>query len=211
MNGITAVWIPAGIKRVLKNAYWRIYGAFLTNPPVPVSPCSFLFICKGNICRSPFAEVAARKHLPDADKWVVRSAGLLVDRPHGSPPEAVSAAKTFEIDLAGHRSKRVDEDLVAAADMVFAMEAWHFRRLHETFPKHREKIFLLAPFEDPAPVQRDRYGVLNIQDPYGRTRKDFIGCFERIDACLRGLFSRIQTQEDHRLRLQTTLVEEIVR
>ena len=193
MSGIEIVkgWIPAGVKRILKNAYWRIYGAFLTNPPVPASPRSFLFICMGNICRSPFAEVAARRHFSDAHGMTFRSAGIVVNHPRESPPGTLAAAKTFGIDLSGHRSQKVDEDLVAAADMVFGMEAWHFRSLRKKFPRHREKIFLLAPFENSAPVGNNLYNVFNIQDPYGRELKDFINCFKRIDACLQGLFSRM--------------------
>ena len=194
MSGIeiAKTWIPAGVKRILKNACWRAYGAFFANPPVPASPRSFLFICMGNICRSPFAEAAARLYFPDAHEMTFRSAGIVVNHPRESTPEAMAAAKTFGIDLAKHRSQKVDEDLVAAADMVFGMEAWHFRSLRKSFPRHREKIFLLAPFEGSAPVKRDIYDAFNIRDPYGRELADYISCFGRIDACLRGLFTLIR-------------------
>jgi len=189
-------WIPAEAKRILKNIYWRIYGAFFNNPPVPVSPRSFLFICMGNICRSPFAEAAARRYFPDTHGMTFRSAGIIVNHPRESPPETLDAAKTFGIDLSGHRSKKVDDDLVIASDMVFAMETWHFRSLRRNFPRHREKIFLLAPFESSPPVKHNLRDVLNIQDPYGRELKDFISCFERIEACLHGLFPLIRKSEE---------------
>ena len=194
MSGMETIksWIPSGIKRILKNTYWRVYGAFFANPPVPASPRSFLFICMGNICRSPFAEAAARRYFPDTQEMNFRSAGIVVNRPRESPPETLDAAKNFGIDLSMHRSQKVDEDLVAAADMVFGMEAWHFRSLRKSFPQYREKIFLLAPFENSSQIDHNPYDIINIQDPYGRGLKDFMNCFERIDACLRGLFSRIQ-------------------
>ena len=61
VNGIDPVIGRAlgGFKRTAKRLYWRTYGLFLTHPPVPPSPRSLLFVCKGNICRSPFAEAMA--------------------------------------------------------------------------------------------------------------------------------------------------------
>ena len=127
------------------------------------------------------------------DENAVRSAGTHADPSQGCPPETIAAAKTFGIDLSAHKPARINEELVIAADMVFAMEARHFTFLRENFPNHTKKIFLMAPFENPAPARRELYDVLNIRDPYGREMKEFLCCFERIDACLRGLFSTIHT------------------
>ena len=49
------------IKGTTREFYWRIYGRAIQNPQMPDAPGSFLFICKGNICRSPFAEHLAKK------------------------------------------------------------------------------------------------------------------------------------------------------
>jgi len=125
------------------------------------------------------------------DENAIRSAGIFANSLQGCPSESFAAAETFGIDLSEHKPTQIDEELVIASDMVFAMEAWHYRGLRKTFPKHREKIFLLAPFESSPPARSEMYDVLNIRDPYGREMKDFILCFGRIDACLRGLFSTI--------------------
>jgi len=197
MNGsvVGTEFIPAGIKRFLKNVYWHLFGIFFNNPPVPAAPRSFLFICQGNICRSPFTEAAARRCFADVQGTTFRSAGLIVNTARESPPNAIAAAKTFGIDLSSHRSIKINEDMVAAADMVFGMEAWHFRNLRKRFPQYKEKMFLLAPFENTATVRRNQFNIYNIQDPYGRDLKDFENCFERIEECLRGLFSVIQDSQ----------------
>jgi protein-tyrosine phosphatase len=194
VNGIdTVIGRPlGGLKRAAKHLYWRTYGLLLTHPPVPPSPRSLLFVCKGNICRSPFAEAMARGRIPDGMRISCRSAGIVVEEPQGCPQETLDAANRFGIDLSGHRSQRVDQGLVVEADMVFAMEAWQFTRLRKLFPQQMEKIFLLSLFENNPPKRSEIFSILNIRDPYGRAIGDFIECFERIDACLQGLFSVIR-------------------
>ena len=76
--------------------------------------------------------------------------------------------------------------------MVIAMEAWQLRRLRKIFPQQKEKMFLLPLFDENSPERSDPYRHLNIRDPYGRAIGDFIECFERIDACLKGIFSVIR-------------------
>lgn len=184
--------VRGGLKRTVKNVYWRAYGHFLTHPPVPPSPRALLFVCKGNICRSPFAEAAARGRIPENVRIHCRSAGIVVEQPEGCPRETLIAAERFGIDLSGHRSRRIDQGLVAESDMIFAMEAWQFTRLRKLFPQHLGKIFLLPLFEGNPPKRSESFSILNIRDPYGRAIGDFIECFERIDACLEGLFSVIR-------------------
>jgi len=161
----------------------------------------------GNICRSPFAEAAVRRYFPDTE-MTARSAGIIVNHSRESPPGTLAAAETFEIDLSEHRSKKIDENLIATSDMVFGMEVWHVRSLRKTFPQYREKIFLLAPFENSPSAVYNLYGTLNIQDPYGKELSVFIRCFERIDACLKGLFSKIQKQQKRQGHTKTVLTKE---
>jgi protein-tyrosine-phosphatase len=79
--------------------------------------------------------------------------------------------------------------------MILAMEAWQFTRLRKLFPQHIEKIFLLPLFEGNPPKRSESFSILNIRDPYGRAIGDFIECFERIDACLKGIFSVIRRRQ----------------
>lgn len=180
-----------GVKRTGKQLYWRFYGMFLNQPPVPAAPTSLLFVCKGNICRSPFAEAIARKHVSDGFPISCVSAGIDVRVSEPCPHETLAAAERFGIDLSGHRSRRIDEGLVAGADMILTMEAWQNRCLRKAFPEHRKKMFLLPLFEENPPGRPDAVHLLNIRDPYGRSLGEFIECFERIDACLKGILSGI--------------------
>jgi protein-tyrosine phosphatase len=193
-----------GFKRIAELLYWRAYGLILFQPPTPPSPRTLLFVCKGNICRSPFAEAMARRRIPVGLPIICRSAGIEVGLPEGCPREAIAAAEMFGVDLSAHRSRRIDQGLVAGADMVFAMEVWQLSRLRKIFPQYKERMFLLPLFDGSPPGQVDASRLLNISDPYGRTLKEFIECFERIDASLKGIFSRVgdacirhPVEEDH--------------
>ena len=182
------------IKGNIKDFYWRIYGINLRNPRFPKTSKAFLFICKGNICRGPFAEhlvkKLAREGITEAGTFY--SAGLEVSGPLPSPKEAVLAAEKFGLQLNGHRSRGLTQEMVESFDMIIAMEAWHFKALRKAYPKHNHKFFLL-PFFD-TKNSREEKGFLryNIQDPYGRSVDEFYACFQRINYCIEGLFKEIR-------------------
>ena len=91
---------------------------------------TILFVCTGNTCRSPMAEsiaqalLAARK-TEDGTEVVVGSAGVMAGRGMPATPEAADAAAAHGGDLSQHRSRGLTPDLVAEAEVVFAMTASH--------------------------------------------------------------------------------------
>ena len=86
--------------------WWR--GRTIANPPLPAVPRELLFLCQGNICRSPFAAELARRRVAERGLSGVRcvSAGLRASQAPESPPDAVNAAADYTIALAGHRRVR---------------------------------------------------------------------------------------------------------
>ena len=83
-----------------------------------------LFVCSGNICRSPFAAAAARGLLGDAAHEVA-SAGTLMTSGHRSPDDAIIAAAEFGHDLTNHRSRPASADLLAGAERIYSMDRTH--------------------------------------------------------------------------------------
>jgi len=172
------------IKKRVADIYWDLRGPQLSLPAVPPDPKSLLFVCKGNICRSPFAEYLARRIQEEGYATGVQfqSAGLAVSKPIPSPNIAIETAKPFGVMLDRHRSKPLSERLVAGCDMVIAMEGWQYVTLRELFPGHHGRMFLLPQL---APEQATGYMAFNIQDPYGGPREAFEDCFNRICRCLK--------------------------
>ncbi len=176
------------------DLYWRCIGKWFGNPPVPRAAASFLFICQGNVCRSPFAEgylrkVAERRRLVEVRS---RSAGIDVRVSNPSPDLAVRVAKTLEVDLTRHRSKPVTAGMVEDSDVVFAMEHRQAVRLRKAFPRHGAKIFLLPLFDAGSSRSGERFLRYNIPDPYGKAEKEFLECFRKVESAIDGFLSQTE-------------------
>jgi protein-tyrosine phosphatase len=88
-----------------------------------------VFVCTGNICRSPMAEGLLRARMEAAGLDVaVSSAGLLFDgRP--AEPNAVAALARMDIDISEHLARKITPEILAPADLVLAMEHRHVREV----------------------------------------------------------------------------------
>jgi protein-tyrosine-phosphatase len=84
-----------------------------------------LFVCTGNICRSPFAEAVARSE-GYAD---VESAGLAAYEGAGATDDALSVARELGYDLSSHRARPLTEEMLERADVVVGMTAAHVSAL----------------------------------------------------------------------------------
>jgi protein-tyrosine-phosphatase/predicted ATP-grasp superfamily ATP-dependent carboligase len=91
-----------------------------------------LFLCQGNICRSPFAAAALRALVSQPDRVV--SAGMLPLPGRPSPLLAIQAAARLGIDLGGHRSQMITAADLAGADAVFLFDAANRAALLDLFP-----------------------------------------------------------------------------
>ena len=181
-------WIKTG----MSGLYWRCLGKGIGNPPIPRSPGSFLFICQGNVCRSPYAGRYLRKIAGDRNLRGIcsRSAGLDVRVSAPSPDFAVRVAKTLGVELMDHRSKPVTEDMIENTDVVFTMEHRQAVFMRKYFPDHVRKIFLLPLFDTNPPTLGEYARRYNIPDPYGKSEKEFLECFRRIESSIEGFLSR---------------------
>lgn len=134
-----------------------------------------LFLCKGNICRSPFAERWVRLRHPDRDGGVA-SAGYFPKADRPSPPAAVEAARELGVDLGPHRSRVLDAEMLRAADVVVTFDRENYDTVARRFPEAREKLHRLAM------LRAD--GLPEIADPYGGTVEDFRRCYRVIASAL---------------------------
>ena len=137
-------------------------------------PEHIIFVCKGNIYRSAFAEHALHRIINN-NRLKIDSCGLDVIKKQASPIKAVASARKFGIDLTNHRSKPIDNSLIKHADLILPMEYFQLKELRKKFPEKKESIKLLRSFT-PFP-----YSILcNIDDPYGQDEKTINNCFKII-------------------------------
>jgi protein-tyrosine phosphatase len=171
------------LKRPLRNVVWRVKGGSVQNPVAPALINSALFVCLGNICRSPFAALLADRMMREAGWRGVQctSAGIRPSQGRRSPDEAVEAAAAYGIRL-DHVPQLLTREMITTHDVTVVMEAAHFERLRHEYPEFRARIVLLSLFDDRAKGAYDR---LNIADPFGQPLPVFTECYRRIDMALR--------------------------
>ena len=90
-----------------------------------------LFICRGNICRSPMAERVARTLAADAGIEATFSSAAITAEEQGNPMDRRAALVLTEHghDAAGHRAHRVTADELSSADLIVAAEQYQIDRL----------------------------------------------------------------------------------
>jgi len=176
------------IKRPLRDLLWTVKGARIRNPPLPAKVESILFVCLGNICRSPFAALLATNRLTQANVKRIRcaSAGIRATQAARSPEAACDAAVAHGLSLVDHRPTTLTRELIDAHDLIVVMEATQLVELRATYPDATDRLFLLSLFDGQASTGYDRY---NIADPFSRPRAVFEICFNRIDRSLSRLIA----------------------
>jgi protein-tyrosine phosphatase len=149
---------------------------------------SVLFVCMGNICRSPTAEGVFRHFVNEAglaDRIKADSAGTHAYH-IGEPPDrrAAAAAERRGISLAGIQARRVSESDFEGFDYVIAMDEDNERRLLEQAPdEHREKVRLFLSF---AAVD-----VIEVPDPYYGGAAGFERVLDLVEEASRGLLETL--------------------
>ena len=151
-----------------------------------------LFICMGNICRSPTAHGVFR-HLVESEGLShlieIDSAGTHAYHVGEAPDKRSSAtAKQRGIDLSDLRARQVNLGDLYEYDYVLAMDDHNFARLIEiSAPEVRHKIEL---FLDYAPD----LGVTEVPDPYYGGASGFDHVFDLVQAASEGLLAHIRAQ-----------------
>ena len=162
LNRVEAVLHPGRRRRALARVRAR-----------PTRP--LVFVCLGNICRSPFAETWMRARDPErAESY--RSAGFMRGG-RSSPDTAIAVSRDeFGLDLTPHVSRSIG-DMPPVDPLWVVMEHVHLRRLARLGIRAGD-VLLLGDL-DPVPVERRA-----ILDPYGKSPEVFVDTYRRVVRCL---------------------------
>lgn len=143
-------------------------------------PTSILFMCTGNICRSPYAEKVFPEMLARAGvngEVRVTSAGFLRSgRP--SPEAAVRLAGERRVALDEHRSRQIEPMDIAGSALIVAMEVQHQRKILRMDGGRSVPVLLLGDLDPEMPLRRE------IKDPWSEADAVFNSSFDRIERCL---------------------------
>lgn len=145
-----------------------------------------VFACKGNICRSPYAETRARQL-----SWPATSLGLTTTAGAPADPVAIRLALVRGIDLRSHAARPAAAVPLGAGDLLAAMEPGHLAAVERLARKAGAQVTLLGLWRSPARP--------HIEDPFGLSEAYFATCFASIDAAIRGMLERRARSLQHGL------------
>jgi protein-tyrosine phosphatase len=151
-----------------------------------------LFVCMGNICRSPTAEAVFRHYVAEAglaDRIASDSAGTL-DYHVGEPPDprAQVAARRRGYDLSNLRGRQVSHWDFAEFDYVLAMDETNLRTLERQCPpQYSYKLKLLMEFSAGTKTR-------DVPDPYYGGPRGFEEVLDMVEQAAQGLLRHLRAQ-----------------
>jgi len=140
---------------------------------VPRPVRKMLILCKGNVCRSPFAAELLRQRVRLLGLSIhVASAGIDAASNQEAHPLAKRMAQQYGVSLSAHRTTPLSQDMVSEADLILVMDTGQVRSMREHHPQSARKLFLLGQFGSELNYE--------IQDPYGASSEMFARCYDQI-------------------------------
>jgi RpiB/LacA/LacB family sugar-phosphate isomerase len=141
-----------------------------------------LFVCTGNICRSPMAEGLFRAAVKDPLEFEVSSAGVATGFGQPPSPHAVEVLRQWGVNIAELRSQPLTDDLVNDATHIFVMTRGHKEAIEIYFPEAAEKTFLFRQFDDTV-----RNGNPDVPDPIGLGIHAYLDCRDTLKRAIPGI------------------------
>ncbi len=135
-----------------------------------------VFICSGNICRSPFGEALAKMHLPQSESFGLHCRG-------GDPADqrAIRYADDINLDLTQHVTRHIREYIPEPTDLLIVMEPKHLTEL-PAYQKGEPQITLACLWgERPNPY---------LHDPFSANKHFFAKCEAELKLAMDYIFSK---------------------
>ena len=143
-----------------------------------------VMVCTGNTCRSPMAETLMRellrKRIGREDAVRVLSAGVAASMGSSASPQAIEVMGERKLDLTGHASQPLGEEIMNVADLVLTMTRSHRAAILAAWPEMHDRVFTL------------RHDGGDISDPIGMPVDAYRQCADQMEVELQNWFDRLE-------------------
>lgn len=150
---------------------------------------NILFVCLGNICRSPMAECVMKAVIDEKNiKGVtVDSVGLIGYHTGEEPDSRMRAAARDKGYIMRHRARKISDDDFRTADLIIGMDGDNITRLRHICPKTE----YLSKIHSVAEYFHGIIGYTTVPDPYYGTERDFYKVIELLENACEGIMNEI--------------------
>jgi protein-tyrosine phosphatase len=153
---------------------------------------NILFVCMGNICRSPSAEGFFCHHLKNSSISAEVSTDSVGTHSyhigHAPDSRAIKEAELFGVDISGLRARKISIEDFEHFDLILAMDRHNLSLIEQLKPSHsRAKLALMMEY---APTE----GREEVPDPYYGSQADFTLMCNLLDLATRNLLHRLESE-----------------
>lgn len=162
---------------------------------------SVLFVCTGNMCRSPIAEGLLKKKINDdapgeiREKIFVQSCGIYAYEGNKPSENSVKVSLQNMVDISLIRSKPINRVLVEQSDLILALSIDHLNFILENFPSARNKTSLLKTYGKEKGIAIAD----SIPDPMGFSMEFYVKTFTEIQNAIDAAFPLIISAAQHKI------------